>query len=82
MSEIIKTTEDGWDCVPELQEAVNKIEEMDNFLYEINRCQRDHELDHMVEAMKESLQEAIDILDNIDTDQEFETVDEEELEVN
>ena len=82
MSEIIKTTEDGWECVPELQEAVNKIEEMDNFLYEINRCQRDHELDHMVEAMKESLQEAIDILDNIDTDQEFETVDEEELEVN
>ena len=78
----IKTTTDGWDCVPELQEAVNKIEEMDNFLYEINRCQRDHELDHMVEAMKESLQEAIDILDNIDTDQEFETVDEEELEVN
>ena len=36
----------------------------------------------MVEEMKDKLQEAIDILENIDTDQEFETVDEEELEVN
>tara|TARA_R100001443_G_C3237617_1_gene149959 strand:+ start:130 stop:378 length:249 start_codon:yes stop_codon:yes gene_type:complete len=81
MSEIIKTVEDGWDCVPELQEAVNKIEELDHFLYEINRCQRDHELDYMVEEMKEKLQEAIDILENIDTDQEFETVDDlEEIE--
>ena len=38
----IKTLEDGWDCVPELQEAVNKIEEMDSHLYEINNCKRDH----------------------------------------
>ena len=71
----IKTYEDGWDCVPELKTAVNRIKELDSLTYEINNCQRDHELDYIVEEMKEKLQEAIDTLDMIDTDKEFETVD-------
>ena len=78
MSEVIKTIEDGWDCVPELTEAVDLIDEIETYVYEIKRCKRDSELESMVEEMKEKLQEAIDVLDTIDTDQEFETTDEEE----
>ena len=37
MSEI-KTIEDGWGCVPELQEVVEKIEELDHYKYEIKNC--------------------------------------------
>ena len=70
----IKTMEDGWDCVPELQEAVNFIEELNEFTYEINSCKRDQDLDYMVEEMTEKLQEAINVLETIDTNQEFETV--------
>tara|TARA_R110002020_G_scaffold472916_1_gene701495 strand:+ start:151 stop:387 length:237 start_codon:yes stop_codon:yes gene_type:complete len=70
----IKTMEDGWDCVPELQEAVDFIEELNEFTYEINSCKRDQDLDYMVEEMTEKLQEAINVLETIDTNQEFETV--------
>jgi cell fate (sporulation/competence/biofilm development) regulator YmcA (YheA/YmcA/DUF963 family) len=78
MSEVIKTIEDGWDCVPELTEAVDLIDEIETYVYEIKRCKRDSELETMVEEMKEKLQEAIDVLETIDTDQEFETTDDEE----
>ena len=30
------TYEDGWDCEPKLKEAVEKIEELDHYKYEIN----------------------------------------------
>ena len=70
----IKTYEDGWDCEPRLNRAVRQIKELDSFLYEISHCQRAHELDYMVEEMKEKLQEAIDTLDTIDTDKEYETI--------
>tara|TARA_R110001592_G_scaffold4556_3_gene25666 strand:- start:6019 stop:6252 length:234 start_codon:yes stop_codon:yes gene_type:complete len=77
MSEI-KTTEDGWDCVPELQEVVSKIEELDHYKYEIKNCVREAELDHMVVEMKEMMEEAIEMLDNINVDREFITVDDDE----
>jgi nicotinamidase-related amidase len=70
----IKTMEDGWDCVPELQEAVDFIEELNEFTYEIKSCVRDQDLDYMVEEMMQKLREAINVLEEIDTDQEFETV--------
>ena len=77
MSEI-KTIEDGWDCVPELNEVVEKIEELDHYKYEIKNCVRVAELDHMVVEMKEMMEEAIEMLNNIDTDREFITVDNDE----
>lgn len=77
MSEI-KTIEDGWDCVPELKEVVEKIEELDHYKYEINNCVRESELDHMVVEMKEMMEEAIEMLDSINVDREFITVDDEE----
>ena len=76
MSEI-KTIEDGWDCVPELKEVVEKIEELDHYKYEINNCVREAELENMVVEMKEMMEEAIEMLDNINTDREFITVDDE-----
>ena len=77
MSEI-KTIEDGWDCVPELTEVVGKIEELDHYKYEIKNCVRQAELNHMVVEMKEMMEEAIEMLDNIDIDREFITVEDEE----
>ena len=31
---VIKTTEDGWDCVPELKEVVTTYEKARNIIYE------------------------------------------------
>lgn len=74
MSEQIKTTEDGWDCVPELMDAVRMIEEIGHDIYEIKHCVRQNDLEGMVENMKDYLQQAIDILEDIDTEREFITI--------
>lgn len=71
---VIETTEDGWDCVPQLKMAVNKIESIDSFIYEIDKCKRSSELDYMVYEMIDHLKEAITILKEIDTDLEYETI--------
>jgi len=73
-----KTEEDGWDCVPELKEAVDYIEECSSDIYEIKHCVRNSRLSDLIENIKNNLQYAIDELDGIsDPDEEFETVDEE-----
>ena len=74
---VIKTIEDGWDCEPLLKEAVEKIEELDHHKYEINNCVRDTDLDYMLVEMIEMMEDAIMILKQIDTDIEYETVDDE-----
>ena len=74
----VKTTEDGWDCCPELQVVVDHIECMDEALYEINKCVRTCELDQMVDQLKTHLLDALGALDEIDTSVEYETVDDEE----
>tara|TARA_R110000803_G_scaffold118935_1_gene187255 strand:+ start:349 stop:579 length:231 start_codon:yes stop_codon:yes gene_type:complete len=71
---MVKTIEDGWDCVPELMEVVEVLNELDTYKYEINNCVRVTELDHIVSEMKDLLEEALSKLENIDTDREFETV--------
>jgi len=68
------TYEDGWDCEPKLKEAVEKIEELDDFKYEINKCVRTTKLDYMVVEMTEMLEDAIRILNMIDTNAEYETI--------
>ena len=70
---IVKTTEDGWDCVPELAEAVYQMSRCDAYVYEISNCVRDHSLDVIVNDMKEHLQNAIDRLDEIDIDVKYKT---------
>ena len=78
MSEQIKTTEDGWDCVPELMDAVRMIEEIGHDIYEIKHCKRQMDLEGLVGNMINYLKDAIDILEDIDTDVEYITVEEED----
>ena len=78
MSEQIKTTEDGWDCVPELMDAVRMIEEIGHDIYEIKHCKRQMDLEGLVDNMINYLKDAIDILEDIDTDVEYITVEEED----
>jgi hypothetical protein len=75
---IVKTTEDGWDCVPELKYVVRTIESLDNYKYEINNCIRLSGLDNMITEMKELLEDALEKLDEIDPKLEFETVEDED----
>lgn len=74
MAKVKKTTHDGWECVPELKRAVRALDGMDNDLYEIRHCQRASKLEYLVENMKECLQEALEELDYINVDTEYETV--------
>jgi hypothetical protein len=71
MSKERKTDEDGWGCVPELQEAVTHIDDLTNEIYEINNCVRQTDLKVIVEYMQEKLQKALDELEYIDTDVEY-----------
>ena len=75
----IKTTTDGWDCVPELKEVISEIENVDGIVYEINNCVRQTDLYTIVEELKNMAYTLTEKLAAIDEDQEFETVDEEEL---
>ena len=71
------TDEDGWDCVPELMEAVEIIKEMDDAIYEIRHSVREYSLDEMVVGMIETMREAIEELETIDLDNEWITKEEE-----
>ena len=71
---MVKTIEDGWDCVPELMEVVEVLNELDTYKYEINNCVRVTELDHIVSEMKDLLEEALSKLEDINTNKEFVTV--------
>ena len=72
----IKTTEDGWDCVPALKEVISEIENVDGIIYEINNCVRSTDLYTIVEELKTMAYNITEKLEAIDEDQEFETVDE------
>jgi len=65
------TDEDGWDCVPELKEAVEIIEEMGNDIYEIKNCVRSSNIYDIVNRMIDTMQEAIEELETIDLDNEW-----------
>lgn len=76
MSKTIQTTHDGWKCVPELSEAVEYIHAMHHFVYEIENCPRSSDLEEMVREMISELTCAISVLNQIDTNREFLTVEE------
>ena len=70
----IKTTTDGWDCVPQLREVANLIEDGTNYhIYEINHCVRQSDLRDMVSELRNAYSEAFAMLDTIDVDVEYET---------
>ena len=67
----IETTTDGWDCVPALMRAAECIDDTARDVYEIQNCVRSSELDDLVLSMRDRLQEAIEWLDDIDTECEY-----------
>ena len=67
----IETTTDGWDCVPELMRAAECIDDTARDVYEIQNCARSSELDDLVLSIRDRLQEAIEWLDDIDTECEY-----------
>jgi len=73
-----ETIEDGWNCVPELLEAVEELEAINDFKYEIKNCERSSNLYVMVEEMKDILQNVLDKLEEVDTEVEYTTVDDNE----
>jgi hypothetical protein len=75
---VIKTTEDGWECVPELKQAVRAINQTNDMCYEINNCVRSSGLESLVNNMTAALEHAIDILEGIDYSNQFITVDEDQ----
>ena len=72
---IKETIEDGWDCVPELKEAVEIYENAGHIVYEINNCVRDMELGDMIRELKDMCYDMERKLDEIDDSLEFVTVD-------
>ena len=70
---VIKTPHDGWDCVPELKEAVDVLSYNDKLIYEINNCVRVTPLHLLVQDLRDNLHEALSILEDIDCTQEFVT---------
>ena len=67
----IETTEDGWDCIPELKEAVQYIDDIAMEIYEIKNCVRATKLEYLIENMIENLSEAIGVLEEIDSNIEI-----------
>ena len=60
---ILKTTEDGWECVPQLKRAARSIDMLRDHIYEIKNCVRASNMEYMVAEMKAHLQVAMDELD-------------------
>ena len=75
---VIKTIEDGWDCVPKLKEVVETYENAADIIYEINNCVRSTELYEIVERLQDMAATITEQLEEIDEDQEFETVEEDD----
>ena len=75
---IIKTTEDGWDCVPELKEIVEMYENAGHHIYEIKNCVRAESLKDMLIELENMCIDITRTIHSIDENQEFETVDDEE----
>ena len=75
---IVKTTEDGWDCVPELTEVVEMYEEAGHLIYEIKNCVREMDLEEMIDELLNMCIDMKQKLEEIDESQEFETVEDED----
>ena len=70
----VKTTEDGWGCVPELKEVSQMLSGLRNPIYEIDNCVRSSSTEAIVEDMRDILEQALEQLEYVNTDVEYETV--------
>ena len=69
----MKTSYEGWECVPEFEEAVECIEKLNQSMYEIKNCTRYSSTADLKNVMLQNLREAIELLEYIDEDIEYET---------
>jgi hypothetical protein len=69
-----KTTTDGWQCVPELREVLQNLEDIQHTLYEIRNCVRESSLEDIVTELQGAFENSLIELKCIDTDIEYETV--------
>lgn len=69
----IKTTHDGWNCVPQLIQVADLVDTNKSIIYEINNCVRESDLRDIVSELRNSYAHAISLLDDIDVDAEYET---------
>jgi len=75
---VVKTTEDGWDCVPELKEIVEMYENAGHHIYEIKNCVRAESLEDMLIELENMCIDIQRTIHSIDENQEFETVEDED----
>ena len=71
----IKTTHDGWGCVPELTEVTYELDQIGDYVYEIKNCVRISDLESMVQDLSEIMDNVKYHLDKINVQTEFITVD-------
>jgi hypothetical protein len=69
-----KTTEDGWQCVPELREVLQNLEDIQHTLYEVRNCVRESSLEDIVTELRGAFENSLIELNYIDTNVEYETV--------
>ena len=73
-----KTNHDGWGCEPMFRDAVNCIDELQYYIYEIKNCVRESDISDMKSEMIRCLTNAVASLEEVDDTVEWVTEDEEE----
>ena len=73
-----KTNHDGWGCEPMFRDAVNCIDELQDYIYEIKNCVRESDISDMKSEMIRCLTNAVASLEEVDDTVEWVTEDEEE----
>ena len=62
----IKTTDDGWDCIPELQNFTDCYEDnLGHLVYEIKHCKREMSLEDMIYELENFSLELLDTIKEI-----------------
>lgn len=72
---IVKTEEDGWGCVPKLQDVTQELDTLSSYVYEIKNCVRQSDLFSMVQDIDEIMDNVKHHISMIDTTKEYKTVD-------
>ncbi len=71
---VVETIEDGWDCIPELKDAVTELSMINDYVYEIKNCVRISDLESMVVDMNEIMDNVKYHLSKVDTTKEYKTI--------
>jgi hypothetical protein len=69
-----ETMHEGWECVPQLVEVADNIRDIGHHLYEIRDCCRQQSTEDIVLELRNTFKSAIALLDEIDTDIDYETI--------